>query len=195
MVDATTPRWTRQPPDVRRRQLLDAAMGVLRHKGFDAMTVAEVAEAAGVGKGTVYLYFDSKNELLVGLQNRYWEEMLEIIGGVLEADVGSHTERLGLLIDDLVDYGAREADRYHALFHDTPTAGGEPVDDFIGLVADLLERGNDSGEFEVEVPAVTAGFLVSAFHGSAATLAHADEATRTQIVPQLKTLFLRAVGA
>ena len=77
-MTAELPRWTRQPPDVRRSQLLDAATEVILKKGYGAMAVSEVADRAGVGKGTVYLYFDSKLALLVGMQDRYWERMLEV---------------------------------------------------------------------------------------------------------------------
>lgn len=193
-MSADLPRWTRQPPDVRRRQLLDAATEAILEKGFEAMTVSEVADRAGVGKGTVYLYFDSKLALLVGMQDRYWERMLEVVEKILDAD-GSWSESLDRLVDDLVAFGATEVDLYHALFHDTPTTGGEPVEDFTAIVAELLQRGNDAGEFDVAIPDITAQFLVSAFHGTTAQIAHATPKTRKQVVPELKTLFRRAVGA
>lgn len=189
------PRWTRQPPDVRRRQLLDAATEVILEKGYEAMTVSEVADRAGVGKGTVYLYFDSKLALLVGMQDRYWERMLGVVEQILDEADGSWPQRLDRLVDDLVAFGVSEADLYHALFHDTPTTGGEPVEDFTAIVAELLQRGNDSRDFDVAMPEVTAEFLVNAFHGTAARIAHAPPKTGKQVVPELKTLFRRAVGA
>lgn len=194
-MTAELPRWTRQPPDVRRRQLLDAATEVILQKGYETMTVSEVAERAGVGKGTVYLHFESKQALLVGLQDRYWERMLEVVEQILDASDGSWRKKLDRLVDDLVAFGASEVDLYHALFHDTPTTGGEPVEDFTAVVADLLRRGKEAGEFDVAAPEITAEFLVSAFHGPAARIAHAPPSTRKQVVPELKTLFRRAVGA
>jgi TetR/AcrR family acrAB operon transcriptional repressor len=47
----------------RREQVLDAAHTVFARKGFRAATVDEIAAAAGVAKGTVYLYFKSKEEV------------------------------------------------------------------------------------------------------------------------------------
>lgn len=189
------PRWTRQPPDVRRRQLLDAATGVILEKGYETMTVSEVAEQAGVGKGTVYVYFDSKLALLVGLQDRYWERMFEVVEQILEASDGSWPERLDRLVEDLVAFGAGEVELHHALFHDTPTTGGEPLEEFTSIVAELLRRGNDAAEFDVAAPEVTAGFLVSVFHDTAARVAHASPNTRRLLVVELKTLFRRAVAA
>src|SRR5918999_5432501 len=70
----------RQPPDVRRDQILDAAEQVLVRRGLAAATMAEVAEAAAVAKGTVYLYFESKAELLAGLRARHFERFAALLG-------------------------------------------------------------------------------------------------------------------
>lgn len=44
-------------------EILEAARSVFAHKGFNAATVDDIAEAAGLAKGTVYLYFPSKREI------------------------------------------------------------------------------------------------------------------------------------
>jgi AcrR family transcriptional regulator len=49
--------------DMRQRQLLDAALRVFSKDGFDGASVASIADEAGVAKGSVYLYFDSKEAL------------------------------------------------------------------------------------------------------------------------------------
>lgn len=195
MTSTETPRWTRQPPDVRRRQLLDAAAEVILEKGYDSMAVSEVADRAGVGKGTVYLYFDSKAALLAGLQDRYWASMLEVLADAIEADDLTWTARLERLVDDLVGFGSEHTDLYHSLFGDTAVVGGEPLSEFSELISELLERGTEAGEFDVPAPDITAEFLVSAFHGTAAKLAHASPVTRKRVIPELKTLFRRSVLA
>jgi len=58
--------WTRSP-DVRRQQLLTAAMTLFADRGGD-VTVSEITRAAGVSKGTFYVYFDSKTELIAELR-------------------------------------------------------------------------------------------------------------------------------
>ena len=57
------------PPDKRDR-ILDAATKVFAKRGFFAAQVAEVAKRAGVAAGTVYLYFNSKDDLLLSLFER-----------------------------------------------------------------------------------------------------------------------------
>lgn len=56
------PRWQRRP-EARPEELLDAALQVFGERGFTAAKLEEVARRAGVSKGTVYLYFDSKDAL------------------------------------------------------------------------------------------------------------------------------------
>jgi len=51
----------------RREAILEAAATVFGEKGAHAATMAEVAEAADVSKGTVYLYFPSKDDLFLAL--------------------------------------------------------------------------------------------------------------------------------
>jgi AcrR family transcriptional regulator len=189
------PRWTRQPPDVRRRQLLDAASEVILEKGFDAMTVSEVADRAGVGKGTVYLYFDSKTSLLLGVQDRYWERMLEVVERIIDAESGSWVERLDQLVDDLVSFSVTEIDNYHVLFHDTPTTEGKPLAEFADLISELLRRGTKAGEFDVSDATVTAAFLMGALNGTVAKTAHFPAKPRARAVAVLQTLFRRTVGA
>jgi AcrR family transcriptional regulator len=56
-------RLTSPKREARYRQLLQAALEVFARDGIDAASVADIAEAAGVAKGSVYLYFDSKEAL------------------------------------------------------------------------------------------------------------------------------------
>jgi TetR/AcrR family transcriptional regulator len=57
-----TPRWHRRP-EARPDEILDAALEVFGEQGFARARLEEVAHRAGVSKGTVYLYFDSKETL------------------------------------------------------------------------------------------------------------------------------------
>jgi AcrR family transcriptional regulator len=61
---------------------------VLDH-GIRKLTVAEIAKAAGVGKGTVYLYWPSKEDLIVGLLAREALTLLEALVAQLAADPAS----------------------------------------------------------------------------------------------------------
>lgn len=55
--------------------ILDAAMRVFADKGYHAASVRNVAEAAGLGKGTIYIYFDSKEALTTALVDRHFADV------------------------------------------------------------------------------------------------------------------------
>ena len=57
-------KWRRAPRDVRRQQLIEATIDVLARKGYAALTIADVAGAAGLSVGIVNFHFDSKDNLL-----------------------------------------------------------------------------------------------------------------------------------
>ena len=60
----------RRRAEARPDEVLDAALAVFTEKGFAAAKVEEVARRAGVSKGTVYLYFPSKEALIEGIVRR-----------------------------------------------------------------------------------------------------------------------------
>jgi len=49
----------------RHKQILDAAIEVFTRKGYEAATMPDIAQAAGVAAGTIYLYFPNKRELFI----------------------------------------------------------------------------------------------------------------------------------
>lgn len=55
--------------------ILDAAMQVYAKKGYHAATIADVAEAAGLGKGTLYLYFKNKESIALSMVERHFKGM------------------------------------------------------------------------------------------------------------------------
>src|SRR5580658_10791718 len=92
----------------KRERILDAAVRVFAKKGFYATRVSEVAKAAGVADGTIYLYFKSKDELLVSL----FEDRVERLLAFLEADLpraGSASDKLRRIIE--LQLGLLEGER------------------------------------------------------------------------------------
>ncbi len=79
-----------QAKAVRREEILDAARRVFTVKGFKGTTIADVAEAAGIALGTIYLYFPSKDDLFRGLSQRFWQMITEALS---EGDDSQTLER------------------------------------------------------------------------------------------------------
>src|SRR5512135_3642128 len=69
--------------DERQQQILDAAAAVIIRLGYDKTTMSDIAEEAGTSRGTVYLYFNGKEELFEALLYReylqYAQTWLEYI--------------------------------------------------------------------------------------------------------------------
>ena len=81
------PRWERRK-DARPSELATAALELFVERGFAATRLDDVARRAGVSKGTLYLYFDSKDDLFKaivreGIVSRYveFEERMRVYEG------------------------------------------------------------------------------------------------------------------
>lgn len=85
-MPAATLRRKNLKPEDRRNQILDAAGALFAEKGYEATTITDVMDAAGVSKGGFYHHFDSKEALLEGLAIRFTQETLANIAKVLEDD-------------------------------------------------------------------------------------------------------------
>lgn len=81
----------------KRQQILEGANRVFSQMGFDAASMNDITREAGVSKGTIYVYFDSKEELFLELCNHYREILFADIYHALESD--------GDLRDALIEFG------------------------------------------------------------------------------------------
>jgi len=78
----------RLPADRRRQQLLDVALRLFARRGFNATTMDDIAEAAGVTKPLLYQHFASKRALYLELLDSVSHTMLEAIGKAIAAAGG-----------------------------------------------------------------------------------------------------------
>lgn len=169
------PRWRRRK-DARPQEIVAAAMEVFAERGFAAARLEEVAARAGVSKGTLYLYFPSKEELfkaviraaiLPNLQQA--EALVASAGGpcfpVLERLLRMvarliATTRMAV-IPRLVIAEAGNFPELAAFYHREVIRRG------FGVLGGLLRRGMESGEFrpmelEPSVRLIVAPLLMSA---------------------------------
>jgi AcrR family transcriptional regulator len=63
--------------DFRKQSICDAAMRVVARKGMKNVTVQDIADEAGVAKGTIYIYFQSREEILAKTMDRATEKLVE----------------------------------------------------------------------------------------------------------------------
>ena len=91
-------RSRRLPPEVRREEILEAALAVFSELGFDRATLNDVAERAGVTKGAVYHYFESKEQLFIALLRERLLPHIEAGEELLARTTGSREEILEKLL-------------------------------------------------------------------------------------------------
>jgi TetR/AcrR family transcriptional regulator, ethionamide resistance regulator len=72
--------------DVRERAILDTCEALLARKGYDAMTVGDIAQGAGITRGALYFYFGSKQEVVTALVARTVEQLWERSRVTAQAD-------------------------------------------------------------------------------------------------------------
>ncbi|MES2305456.1 MAG: TetR/AcrR family transcriptional regulator [Gemmatimonadota bacterium] len=93
----TAQRFQRRP-EARPEELLDSALTVFGERGYRATTLEEVAKHAGVSKGTVYLYFASKDDLFRAMVEKNVIAMIESA----EARVREHTGSAAELLETMM---------------------------------------------------------------------------------------------
>src|SRR4051812_32373987 len=80
--------WERRMPDndERQEQILSAGATVIVGQGYDKTTMSDIANEAGVSRGTVYLYFKGKEELFEALLYREWMQYAQTWLEYVESD-------------------------------------------------------------------------------------------------------------
>jgi AcrR family transcriptional regulator len=102
---AAQPKWQRRA-DARPQEILDAAYRVFTEKGFAAARMDDIAQAAGVTKGTVYLYFDSKETVFKALIVGAFSERFDRLTALLADFDGSCGELLAEVLRALGEFVA-----------------------------------------------------------------------------------------
>lgn len=141
----------------RRRQILDAAVQAFAQHGFFHTRVSEIARRAGVADGTIYLYFKSKDDILIAV----FEERMEQILRELE-DAVAHLEGAGARLEGLLRMYLSLVERDPALAEVITVElrqSGTFIREYANpgfkrlmrLFARVLEEGAASGELRADV--------------------------------------------
>jgi AcrR family transcriptional regulator len=193
-----TKRPRTKPPEERRNELMNAAKSLFLEHGVASTTIDQITSTADVAKGTFYLYFSSKEDILAALGERYGQERLALVKaktaevppqdweGKLKAwaraCVFAYLDSIRL--HDILFYGSRP-----------PTREGLVDNVEIDHLRELLQAGVDAAAWKIDDSRFTAVFLFSGLHGIVDD-AHTKEkrVNRERLVQRLEKLCFRAVG-
>jgi AcrR family transcriptional regulator len=151
-----TPTARQRRKDARPSELLDAALELFVEKGFAATRAEEVAQRAGVSKGTLYLYYPSKEELFKAV-------IAQSVGSRIEEtaqQVQAYDGPMAPLLEDLLVrwwqqvYASPASGTFKIVVSEVrnfPEIGDFWVNHVIepggALIGSIVQRGIDSGEF------------------------------------------------
>ena len=150
----------------KREAILKAATRVFAQSGFFNAQVADVAKAAGVAAGTVYLYFRSKDDLLVSLFERTMKDAIAagrdaLIGATdprerLKRIARLHLERLGRDRDLAVVFQVelRQSTKFMERF------SSSYLREYLGIIREAVEAGQTAGLFRADISATTAAKIL-----------------------------------
>jgi TetR/AcrR family fatty acid metabolism transcriptional regulator len=171
----------RKRTDDKRERILRAAVKVFAKKGFYASRVSEIAKAAGVADGTIYLYFDSKDDVLESLFEDRIERLLDTLRAELSAQPDARA-RLRRLIElqlrllegqrelaEVVTVNLRQSTKLLRQY------GSKRFIEYLELMASVIAEGQRSKEFREDLsPRTLARALFGALDGLALTWALGD---------------------
>ncbi|MBI1923498.1 TetR/AcrR family transcriptional regulator [Candidatus Poribacteria bacterium] len=159
----------------RRQEILEAAVIVFSKKGYHLATIGDIASEAGIAQGTMYLYFKSKEDLLVaifaekmGEFNQYIKEQIQNVSGadaklkrLIELHIRAYDAYRGLA--QLVLIEMRQVGKF--LTPDALT----PAFEYWALIQGILDEGVKAGVFLKELDTMSAATMLYSSIGALAT--------------------------
>lgn len=188
----------------KRERILQAAIRVFAEKGFYATRVSEIARAAGVADGTIYLYFKNKDAVLVSIFEERLRALIDLLRAELAACDGVEARirrivevQLGLLegqrdLAEVLTVNLRQSSMLLKQYA-TPL-----FREYLQVVADVIADGQSRGVLRADLaPLTVARALWGALDGLALTwaLGSADPASLRKAAQQTAEVFLGGVRA
>lgn len=184
----------------KRQLIIESAMLIFCKDGFHKAKVSEIASNAGVGKGTIYEYFDSKKQLFAEMMkyyaDLYYENLVEVIGN--EENIIDKFERYIHLEEEIM---TKHGDLAHIFMHEAHNVGIEVHKLLekrrrkkINFIANMIQTGIDKGIFR-EINPYTAAltFMGSMQHILVSKLFFKDPGSEKIHIESLHDLFLNGI--
>jgi AcrR family transcriptional regulator len=174
----------RLPPDDRRREVLEAAIRVLRERGPIGCRVEDVTAAAGTAKGNFYRYFRTWGDLLVAVRDHlldtYRAELLQRYADAAHIDWWAALDEE---TDRFLEFQLGLGGVHEAIFHG-PAAIARPIEPHRSAAATLsmlLAAGVEDGAFAPVDTDISAALIFDLLHGAADAIASGMDHDRVRL--------------
>ena len=183
----------------RRAQLVSAAASTFAERGVANTPVSEIVKAAGVAQGTFYLYFNSKDDVVLAVVERFADTMVDILTRTVAGCRVSAVEEVRALCNafgdltaapgaaELVELMHRPENR---ALHDRLTERFTPK--LVPLLEEIIEQGVVQGVFAVPDATTAAWFVLGGLHS--VELAGTSLAEMPRALAAVGDLALRVLG-
>lgn len=160
------------PKETVKDAILDATDRLLARYGYRKMTVEDIAHEAGIGKGTIYLHFTSKEEVVLSHVDRIVERLKDRLREIGNSDMPA-AERLRQMLlarvmfrfDSIQHYTQSLNDLLAALRPGLLSRRATYFDAEAQIFAEVLVNGRNSDEFEFDDAQTTAHAMLQATNG------------------------------
>ena len=139
----------------RKKQIIDAAEEVFTQKGFDQARTDDIAEETGLSKGTLYLYFKSKEDLIAAILDRVFQHEFRQFEALNLTEMGAVD--VIWKITDLITKDILGLQRLMPIIYQflalafrnkhVQRALAKYINQYVDLLIPIIQRGVDSGEF------------------------------------------------
>src|SRR5690349_259736 len=119
-----SPKW-----EGRRQAIVDTSARLFARQGYHATGITELCTANDLGKGALYHYIGSKEELLVAIHDRVMDEVMAAADRVAQSG-GSPSAQLAMLGEELLDVIRRYPDHVWVFLHEFHALTGERTHQF-----------------------------------------------------------------
>jgi len=160
------------PKEVVKDAILDATDRLLARFGYRKMTVEDIAAEAGIGKGTIYLHFNSKEEVVLSHIDRIVDRLNDRLREITVSDVATEERLRQMLLtrvlfrfDSIQHYTQSLNDLLAALRPGLLKRRAQYFDAEAQIFAEVLTAGRKSGELSFNDEYTTAHALLQATNG------------------------------
>ena len=160
------------PKEAVKDAILDATDRLLARFGYRKMTVEDIAAEAGIGKGSIYLHFSSKEEVVLSHIDRIVDRLRERLKEIARSDATA-AERLRLMLltrvlfrfDSIQHYTQSLNDLLSVLRSSLLSRRAQYFESEAQIFAEVLTAGREAGEFSFDDEHATAHALLQATNG------------------------------